>query len=59
MSIWSDIHRRSNGKQLRKEDLQPELEWPEVVKVSPKIISSNIIDVQPMSQPTGLTFYLL
>lgn len=60
MSVWGDIHRRANGLQERKEDkIKPwdEFDLPIIRKVFSKVISSNIVPVQPMSEPTGKLFY--
>ena len=60
MSIWADIYKRSIGVQKRKEDkVKPweEFDFPIIQKVYSKIISSNIVPVQPLSEPTGKLFY--
>lgn len=61
MSIWADMHRRSNGVQERKEnkvkEWDDEITWPQILKVYGKTISNNIVSVQPMSPPIGKLFY--
>lgn len=60
MSIWADIYRRSIGVQKRKEDeitAWSDDIWPQMAKIYSKIISSNVVSVQPMSEPTGKLFY--
>lgn len=61
MSIWADMHRRSNGVQERKENKvkvwDDEITWPQVTKIYGKIIASNIVSAQPMSEPIGELFY--
>ena len=61
MSIWADMHRRSNGVQERKENKvkvwDDEITWPQILKVYGKTIANNIVPVQPMSPPIGKLFY--
>ena len=59
MSIWSDLQDRSAGRITRSEDLyrEPEIDFPIVKKVFPKIHAHDIVPVQPMSPPIGKLFY--
>ena len=61
MSIWADMHRRSNGVQERKEnkvkEWDDEITWPQILKVYGKTIANNVVPVQSMSPPIGKLFY--
>ena len=61
MSIWADIFDRSTGDAKRKEDtIKPwydEYDYPIIKRVFSKTISSDLVTVQPMAKPTGITFY--
>ena len=68
MSVWSDMMDRGVGDLQKKED-EVTKKWPEywdvtwpdlpkAMKVQPKTISQDLVDVQPMSPPTGKVFYM-
>lgn len=56
MSVWADIRRKSLGQEKRIEDKNNELVWPRVVKVQAQTIAADLIPVQPMAPPMGITF---
>ena len=66
MSVWSDMMDRGVGEIQKKEDeVAKEWQWnvmwpdlPKAVKVQPKTISQDLVDVQPMSPPIGKVFYM-
>ena len=61
MSVWSDIHRRSNGKQIRKEDeIINELESPADALSSPITYVGTIgpKDIANVKHTTGRLFYV-
>ena len=57
MSVWGDVRRRADGKDIRKENKYVEPPFPKVEEVYAKTFSSNIIPVKPMDPPRGVLTY--
>jgi len=45
-------------KKYRRAKIGNKFQFPHVRKVSPTLISQQVVSVQPMSLPSGLLFYL-
>ena len=56
MSAWKDIRDKSLGKEKRIEDTEVIIEWPRVRQVFAKTLANDIVPVQPMAPPSGITF---
>ena len=56
MSVWYDIRQKSLGKEKRTEDT--EIIFPIVRKVSPRVMSVNLMPVKPLDPPKGKLMYM-